>query len=523
MFQVRPECDALYQSSLEPWSYWLTGAQGLAPNPLWDPLKFAIDEAHKRGMELHAWFNPYRAVKSVGAYTIASNHVSKTHPDWILNYTTEYLLDPGNPSVRAHVTNVILDVVRRYDVDGIHWDDYFYSYKGTSNQDSVSWGLYNGGYTNKGDWRRNNVNTLVRMVYDSIQVIEPWVKFGISPFGIWKNSVSEGGAGTSGMEGYYSIYCDAMNWLIAKKIDYVNPQVYWSFGYSAAKYELLAPWWQNNSQGRHIYIGQAAYRITDSNWGESELPNQIRLNRSLNIPGSVFFRANYGVANNPKGFRDSLINNFYKCPVLIPTMPWKDNVPPLAPPSISVTGKLDSVVVKWSLPAKASDGDTAKYFVVYRTTADTVNINDPRLIRLVTLKPETTFVDAGLLANVKYRYLVTSVDKLHNESATTATATFIITGVDELAGIPATYRLEQNYPNPFNPTTTIQFTLAQSGQTSLKIYDVLGREVRTIVDGVESAGMHTVSFAGSDLSSGVYFYRITSGSFVETKKMILQK
>jgi uncharacterized lipoprotein YddW (UPF0748 family) len=523
--QIRPECDALYQSAIEPWSYWLTGTQGLAPNPLYDPLQFMIDETHKRGMEFHAWFNPYRAVKTVGAYSPSANHVSVLHPDWLLFYPnktspTEKLLDPGNPNVRNYVINVIVDVVRRYDIDGVHWDDYFYSYSGTTNQDSASWVNYHGDFTDQPSWRRFNVNELVRKVHDSISVIKPWVKFGISPFGISQNGVP---AGISGLDAYSVLYDDPVTWMSEKWLDYLTPQLYWRFG-GPQDYGILMPWWATVINGRHLYPGQAPWHIGDAqNWSSSELPNQIRLNRSvLSSPGSVFFRARYGVIDNLKGFADSLKNSLYSYPALIPRMPWKDSIPPLPPSNLTVTGNLSTATLHWQKPAPAADGDTARYFVVYRAVNDTVDMSDPRMIRFLSPNDTTQFVDA-ISPNLQYNYIVTAVDRLHNESAP-AKVGYIVTGVGEsIVGLPYEYRLDQNYPNPFNPRTTISFTLKQTGVTTLKVYDLLGREVATLVDGVTSTGNHSITFSGEQLSSGVYFYRVFSGSFVETKKMILQK
>jgi uncharacterized lipoprotein YddW (UPF0748 family) len=517
--QIRPECDALYQSSIEPWSYWLTGGQGSPPNPLYDPLQFMIDETHKRGMEFHAWFNPYRAVKTVGAYTITATHVSRTHPEWILDYTTEKLLDPGNPAVRAYVTNVMVDVIRRYDIDGVHWDDYFYSYNGTTNQDDSSWTKYRGSFTDKGAWRRDNVNQLVKAVHDSIQIIKPDVKFGISPFGIWKSGVP---SGISGLDAYNVLYGDAVMWMSQLWLDYLTPQLYWKFG-GGQDYGKLMPWWYSQINGRHLYPGHAAYQITGGNWSSSELPNQVRLNRSvLPSPGSVFFRAKVGILDNEKGFADTLKNFLYKYPALIPTMPWKDSISPLPPMNLTATGNLTLVTLRWQKPGPAPDGDTAKYFVVYRAVNDTVNMNDPRMIRFISVNDTTQFVDS-LSPNFQYNYVVTSFDRLHNESAL-AKVTYLTTGVGEnIAALPHEYHLDQNYPNPFNPRTTISFTLKQTGVTTLKVYDLLGREVATLVDGVTSIGNHSITFSGEQLSSGVYFYRVISGPFVETKKMILQK
>jgi len=202
MFQIRPECDALYNSSIEPWSYWLTGFQGVAPSPFYDPLQFAIEETHKRGMELHAWFNPYRAENTLGGYTTAPNHISNKHPEWTFIKAGKRILDPGIPQVRDYVLSVIMDVVRRYDVDGIHFDDYFYL-DGMLSEDAVSFATYNPGNMTLADWRRNNVNTLVKMISDSITAVKPFIKWGISPRGIWRPNYP---AGITGADNYNQIY-----------------------------------------------------------------------------------------------------------------------------------------------------------------------------------------------------------------------------------------------------------------------------------------------------------------------------
>ncbi|MBN2600656.1 MAG: family 10 glycosylhydrolase, partial [Candidatus Marinimicrobia bacterium] len=248
IFQIRPVCDAFYASDIEPWSNWLTGTEGQAPSPYYDPLEFAIEEAHKRGIELHAWFNPYRAKKGSSDGTSA-DHVFNKHPEWILavgskkssdnryyaldeqetNDTkgTDYILNPGLAVVREYVLGVIMDVVNRYDVDGVHMDDYFYPYSGITNEDQTTFVEENRGFSNIGDWRRDNVNLLIESIYDSIRIIKPDVKFGMSPFGIWKNGVPDGIVGTSS---YSAIYCDPIAWLDGHYIDYLTPQLYWPFG-----------------------------------------------------------------------------------------------------------------------------------------------------------------------------------------------------------------------------------------------------------------------------------------------------
>lgn len=524
--QIRPSCDAFYANAREPWSEWLMGYQGIAPSPFYDPLKFMIDETKKRGMEFHAWFNPYRSQVSASS-SIHSSHISVTQPSWNLRFNSPYkMLDPGLPQVREYVTSIIMDVVRRYDIDGVHFDDYFYPYEGITNQDSVSWNLYRGNFTDRGDWRRNNVNTLIRMVYDSIMAVKPWVKFGISPFGIWKNSA----AGTSGFEAYYGIYCDAVAWLQERKVDYIMPQIYWAFARPQAPYGTLAQWWQTVLNGRHLYIGHGAYNMSKTDnfpigsWPSSELCDQIRFNRLFsNIHGSSFFSAKH-VRTNVKNFADSLRHNLYRYPALPPLMRWKDSIPPLPPVNLSANYNPVSVVLYWQKPEPAQDGELPKYYVIYKAIEpDTININDPKYILKVLPTDTTVYTDAfSLQLNKKYTYIVTSVDRLHNESPPLAKVEVMLTSVD-LEGEIFTYNLSQNFPNPFNPSTKIEFTIAKTAYTELKVFDILGREVETLISKELSAGKHEVEFDGSNLPSGVYIYQLRSGEFIQTKKMILQK
>lgn len=254
IFQVRTECDALYNSPIDPWSYWLTGVQGQAPSPYYDPLEFAVTEAHARGMEIHAWFNPYRAYRESNSYIPAANHVTVQHPDWVITCPDGYrFLDPGLQEVRDFVSTVVADVVKRYQVDGIHMDDYFYPYPEHqfTSQDSATFSAYSRGIGNLGDWRRDNVNIMVRQVYDSVQALKPWVKVGMSPFGIWRSGVP---MGIFGLDAYSVIYADAIAWLQGQYIDYLTPQLYWAFG-GGQDYGKLQPWWADSASanGRHLY------------------------------------------------------------------------------------------------------------------------------------------------------------------------------------------------------------------------------------------------------------------------------
>ena len=427
VFQIRSECDAMYSSSFDPWSYWLTGSQGTAPFPYYDPLEFVIEEAHKRGMELHAWFNPYRADRKAtgsGSYPKASNHVTVQHPEWIIRITnaatqTDFkFLDPGLPMVRDYVASVVYDVVSRYDVDGIHADDYFYPYPPNqiTNQDAATFAAYPRGFTNINNWRRDNVNLLIAQVNDTIQSIKPWIKFGMSPFGIWKNGVPPG---ITGLSAYDDIYCDAIAWLHNQSIDYLTPQLYWPFG-GGQDYAKLQPWWADSvhANGRHFYPGHAYYRIV--NWtNPSEMPNQIRFDRNNpKVQGGVFFRAkNFG--ENPKGVTDSLRNDLYRYKAILPIMDWKDIVNPNPPQNLRFERLANGQGgLLWDLPQIAGDGDSAKRYVVYRF--DTSNIqpsdlnNSANILDVVGYKesiPSEPPTPTG-----PFYFVVTSLDRNYNES-----------------------------------------------------------------------------------------------------------
>ncbi len=523
LFQVRPSCDAFYQGGLEPLSEWLVGVQGGNLSSYYDPLQFWIDEAHKRGMELHCWFNPYRSVVSSGS-SVHSSHISKTHPEWNITYgASPYkLLDPGIPAVQNYSLSVIMDVVRRYTIDGVHFDDYFYPYGGMTNQDSATFANYKGAFTVIGDWRRNNVNKFIAMVYDSIKAIKPWVKFGVSPFGIWKN-----GQPVSGLDAYSAIYCDALNWLQNLKVDYITPQMYWKIG-GSQDYSVLMPWWSARLNGRHLYSGNAVYRLTDAAFttanNASEIQNQIELNRvNSRALGFVAFSSK-SVTGNLKGIQDSLRANQFKYPALPPTMQWLDNVAPLAPTNLIASYSGTGITLQWQKPGTASDNDSVKYYVVYRAQSpDTINSENVRQIVAITTNDSARYIDNTVVNGSTYSYLVTAFDKLNNESVVTAKINLTATGVEEVYSIPIVYSLGQNYPNPFNPVTTIQFTLQHSNFTSLKIYDLLGREIATVAEGDLNEGTHSYQFSGANLASGVYLYRIVSGGFVQAKKMVLQK
>ncbi|UOQ78024.1 family 10 glycosylhydrolase [Hymenobacter sp. 5516J-16] len=378
--QVRPASDAFYQSSLEPWSKWLTGQQGKAPAPYYDPLPFLIEEAHNRGMEFHAWFNPYRATMDTVTRRLAPNHPYRKHPEWFLRYSGKLLYNPGLPEVRNYISEVILDVVRRYDIDGVHFDDYFYPYPeaGQVIHDEDAFARFNPDGLKLADWRRQNVNTLIHELHDTIHHTKRWVKFGISPFGVWRNqSTDPNGSATKAFQGYDGLYADALEWLRQGWVDYVLPQLYWSTGFRVAQYPVLVEWWARNSNGRHLYIGHGAYRMSESTKSDTvwrnprELPRQVRLNRTFptEVSGSVFFSSKSLMAN-VLHTTDSLRQHEFRYPALVPTMPWLDAVPPRPAQNLTVATEAAANTLTWQPGPAAADGDQAAYYALYRFADD---------------------------------------------------------------------------------------------------------------------------------------------------------
>ena len=338
VMQIRPVSDAFYPSQYEPWSEYLTGKQGQAPMPYYDPLQFMIEETHKRGMEFHAWINPYRAVFNINKSSVAANHVSRLYPQWFVTYGDKKYFDPGIPEARTHVSRVIKDVVERYDLDGIHFDDYFYPYRiaGKEFPDFGSYQKYGKGLS-KDEWRRSNVDTIIKMLSETIKSANPRVKFGISPFGVWRNADKDllGSKTRAGVTNYDDLYADILLWLRLGWIDYVAPQLYWEIGHKLCDYNTLLDWWSRNQFGRQLMIGLGVYRAAEAKSGPwkdcAELPNQVEaLRRDGNVHGSIIFSSK-SILGNPNGWSDSLRTNFYKNPALVPPMKWIDSVPPMKP------------------------------------------------------------------------------------------------------------------------------------------------------------------------------------------------
>jgi uncharacterized lipoprotein YddW (UPF0748 family) len=339
--QVRPATDAFYPSPYEPWSEWLTGKQGVPPSPYYDPLQFMIEEAHKRGMEFHAWCNPYRAEFAIGRSSIAPTHITRIHPEWFLTYGTVRYFDPGNKEAQQFVVRVIRDMVSRYDVDAVHFDDYFYPYRiaGKEFPDSASFRQYSNGM-NKDDWRRSNTDSIILALSKAIKEEKKYCRFGISPFSVWRNNNkdSTGSATRAGQTNYDDLYADIVLWLKEGWIDYVAPQLYLEFEHPTAPYGIMLDWWSKHTYGRHCYIGLAIYRGgSNANWRDkTQLPRMINaLRNTPNIEGAIYFSSK-SFERNPNGWSDSLREDYYKYPALVPPMSWIDSSV-IEKPALSVT------------------------------------------------------------------------------------------------------------------------------------------------------------------------------------------
>lgn len=422
IFQVRPECDALYQSSLEPWSKFLTGEQGVAPVPYWDPLQWMIEQCHKRGMELHAWINPYRA-KTKNTKRLAQNHIAVTHPERVFSYDGLFILNPGIPENRDYICRVTEDILRRYDVDGLHIDDYFYPYPapGQNIPDEKEFRMYNNGFSNIRDWRRNNVDLFIKQLGETIHRVKPWVKFGVSPFGIYRNAKSDLkiGSKTNGLQNYDDLYADVLKWVNNGWIDYCVPQLYWEIGHKAADYHELIHWWNRHAGNRPLFIGEDIERTVkhaDPNNPESHQQNvKMSLHDQLpNVNGFVLWYAKTAV-DNIGNYGMNLRNYYWRYPALHPSMPFLDNHSPKKPRKVKPVWTSDGLVLFWQAPKSKHWYDEAVKYVVYRFEKnEKINLDDATKIIAVT--PSTMLRLNYQDGKTKFVYVVTALNRLSNES-----------------------------------------------------------------------------------------------------------
>jgi uncharacterized lipoprotein YddW (UPF0748 family) len=421
VFQIRPAADAFYSSSLEPWSQWLTGIQGNAPDPFYDPLGFAISECRKRGIDIHVWLNPYRALVDT-ADTACPGHVTKIHPEWFVTYGKTVYFNPGLPEIRDHVAKVVADIVRRYDIDAIHMDDYFYPYRiaKVNFPDDSSFVKYSRGYSpeKKDDWRRENVDLIIKQLHDSIKSIKPWVEFGISPFGVWRNIENDpsGSLTKAGQTNYDDLFANILLWQKEGWIDYITPQIYWQIGKKVADYAILSDWWSHNAYGSRLYIGQAIYRINpksvDKEWRTSrEIIKQVKLNRTFpNIGGSMFFSAKH-LRTNPLNVEHKLLKDLYR----YPSLPASNNrivqVVPDSPAGMKISESDGMINLAWQ------KGSNVKNFIIYRfMKGKPATTERAENIFRVTSDTNISIPAGSAKERSRYYYVITSQSYTNTES-----------------------------------------------------------------------------------------------------------
>lgn len=419
VFQIRPTADAFYKSNFEPSSHWLTGTQGADMG--YDPLQFVIDESNKRGMYVHVWLNPYRInTDSTKFQDYAKNHIFRQHPEWTVDYGKAKYFNPGLDEVRSFVCGVVKDIVKNYDIDAIHMDDYFYPYKiaGKDFPDSLAFVEHPRGFTNKEDWRRNNVNMIIKEINQTIKAEKPWVEFGISPFAIWRNKTEDPrGSATKAMTNYDGLYADILLWQEEGWIDYVLPQLYFNIGYEIADYAVLADWWSKYNYGANVYAGLAPYRVSkkakQKEWhSPKELLRQINRNMAdPNLKGEIYFSAK-SFFSDKINLEERLAKKEYKYQTLSPENNRIARIQPENPLNVSIEQINDKTIrLKWE------KGKDARRFVVYKFERNKpVNVDNPQYIQAVT---GLTEVELPCKAKdlSKYRYAVTSLSPSHSESA----------------------------------------------------------------------------------------------------------
>jgi len=421
ILQVRPATDALYKSDIEPWSEYLTSQMGRPPEPFYDPLEFAVTEAHKRGLELHAWFNPYRSRHPSAKSEISATHISNTLPALVRTYGRHLWLDPGNPAVRRHSLRVMLDVVRRYDVDGIHIDDYFYPYKERDSANAIisfpdddSWARYvkTGGKLARDDWRRSNVDTFVRELYTGTKRIKPRVKFGISPFGVWRPGFPEQ---IKGFDAYTELYADSRRWLNEGWLDYFTPQLYWPIAREDLSYPVLLRWWiAENRKNRNMWPGNFTNRVGGAppqGFAAQEILDQISITRrEAGASGNVHFSAK-SFMQSKDSLVEKLIAGPYSGPALVPASRWLDSIPPRVP---RVTLARDPATRAW-VAGFAPRGEEKVWLWVlrYRSGADWTT-------RVLPGWQRSYMFAGGRDSAAPDQVTVSAIDRTGNESAPVA-------------------------------------------------------------------------------------------------------
>ena len=437
IMQVRPAADAFYPSTYEPWSEWLTGTQGKPPFPYYDPLLFMIEESHKRGMEFHAWLNPYRAVFNTVTSSVAPAHITRTQPKWFLDYGNKRYFDPGNPQAQEFVTAIVGDIVKRYEVDAIHFDDYFYPYRiaGKEFPDTASY-LKHGNGLSIDAWRRSNVDSIIVKLKTVIRKENPNCRFGISPFGVWRNKDMDlrGSDTKAGQTNYDDLYADILLWLEKGWIDYVVPQLYWEFEHPNAPYGPLLEWWSRNTFGKDCYIGLGYYKGgSNAIWRDRTLiPRQLNaIRQTPNISGAVYFSSKSFV-KNPLGWNDSLRNNYYRFPALVPPTAGINGTKP-PPPRIEGARIQDGRSIIFNVRSATAIQDVRQIalYACYEAKGD---FSTARLIETRPFSENVPFSVACPTDGSSIRLYVTYVNSVNRESEPEGSAAAMLRYVKRESG-----------------------------------------------------------------------------------------
>ncbi|MCL1867716.1 MAG: family 10 glycosylhydrolase [Paludibacter sp.] len=425
IMQVRPTADAFYPSPLEPWSHWLTGQQGKSPFPFYDPLDFIINQAHKRCMEVHLWLNPYRVTMNENINSLSKDHLFFKNKNIFVKYGNKYYFDPGLDQTRKFLNTVVKDLVERYDIDAIHFDDYFYPYpEGKADfPDGQTFKNFPRGFTNKADWRRNNVDMIIGELQNTIKSTKAWVEFGVSPFGVWRNKSKDprGSETQAGIENYDDLYADILKWLKEGNIDYVTPQLYWEIGKKVADYRVLIKWWAENSCGKNLYIGLYASGLKVNNAAAWQKPNEIARQLALNeqieqIDGAMFFSARPFVSNL-QGLNDTLRSNYYKYPALNPINRNIEGKFSAQVQNLAMVKDSKNTVLVWNKNQITEDGTQTAYYVVYAFKGKKIgDMNAPENIIAKTQDNMLNLNSLKQSLHGRYTFVVTSVNRFRIES-----------------------------------------------------------------------------------------------------------
>jgi uncharacterized lipoprotein YddW (UPF0748 family) len=503
-FQVRTKGTVFYRSQYEPWASELSGTVGRDPG--WDPLAVAVAEAHKRGMELHAWWNAAKiSGKENGSGAAPASRIVPTHPEWAHLFDGEWWLDWGNPQARADLTVCAMEVALGYDIDGIQFD--YLRYPGPGIDDADLFRRYGSGME-RDEWRRSNITAFVRDFYRTLQKEKPRVKVGSTPIGIY---TSIPGAQSS-FNGFDGVYQDSRRWLREKIHDYVAPQIYWDIGEQRTPndpdFAALCLDWVRERYGRQVYIGMGAYRDNVRN----ELAAEIAMTRRLHADGQTYFRYRH-IADFP--FESSV----YPHPAIVPPMVWKDSVPPLPPENIrTIVDARGTAAVSWQAPAAAADGDLPYRYVVYRSSVQPVATDDANNICAVLPAAVTHYRDDRSGGGAQYAYTVTALDRLNNES----TGMTLQQEYERLARRTLTgFALAQNFPDPFTDRTYISYRLGGRCVVELRIRQFPPFNDIVVLRTVQDAGSYVLPIDGKKFLSGKFKYELRAGEFWD--RLVMEK